>query len=419
MLCMSRIIRALSPFVILSVVWPVSFALPSMEEVFASDDVGTVEVDSNGDRIWFGQVSEELDVVDSYLTKIKEKYRNNIVQTVLTSDRQVIEVYMRDVRGPGYNELLKLAADHPDKIRLKQTKVDASVQEAVEAKLMERGAQKLGLVSVSLDVTKDQVKLGIERDILESRSPLEFKIDDLGVKIKVSAEDRVAENSGRDDDSPYYSAGGKIIGVNNRHVTCSLGVPIELDGKYFALTAGHCKKDTFKNGSNTRVVGSVYTTTYVKTRQYYGDWMLLSGQHYALNLFSGGPGYDAATLPIAGGDFGQRTVGQALCTSGSTTGQICRFYVTATGKSTYDMYGRVAAQTEMMHDQNLDGVADCGGFRNGDSGGIVYYSNGHGGMIAYGIIQGQFPYPACNSTKRYFVTELRGVRAWNPRVNVG
>jgi hypothetical protein len=66
----------------------------------------------------------------------------------------------------------------------------------------------------------------------------------------------------------------------------------------------------------------------------------------------------------------------------------------------------------MTSDQNLDGVTDCIGFAQGDSGGAVYNAV-PGGVKAYGIVGG-FSDCVDGFKRNYYSTSLHGVRDWQP-----
>lgn len=64
-----------------------------------------------------------------------------------------------------------------------------------------------------------------------------------------------------------------------------------------------------------------------------------------------------------------------------------------------------------VHDNTSSGGWDRDGFKPGDSGGTCYYSNGFGGVIATGVVKGEYWYPW---THYYFCPQLSGVRAYTP-----
>jgi hypothetical protein len=127
------------------------------------------------------------------------------------------------------------------------------------------------------------------------------------------------------------------------------------------------------------------------------------------------------TLPINSANWGQRAYGAAVCTSGRSTGQKCRFFVTnpetsisvavpkpGGGTSTLT-FGYVVV---MRHDdtQSTTG-SDSNGFSGGDSGGPCYYADGNGGVEVLGIVSASVDTAA---GRRYYCTLLKGFRQWAP-----
>jgi len=107
--------------------------------------------------------------------------------------------------------------------------------------------------------------------------------------------------------------------------------------------------------------------------------------------------------------------GHKVCTSGRTTGQLCRFWVRDTSTVQKIEGVTVGHQTTfIVNDQSTWNPEDCTGFQGGDSGGAVYYSNGSGGMIYVGIVQGTTWYWFGTQKRcQYHYTQLDGVREWN------
>lgn len=210
------------------------------------------------------------------------------------------------------------------------------------------------------------------------------------------------------DSQPYYGS-DEIRGSSG--AICSAGVPITVNGVHAMLTAGHCTDATFTNDGHA--FGSQYTTSYPGNADRYGDWKLLSGQSYGLRIFSGAVS-SSSTLPVTGADWGARRNGLQMCTSGRTSGAICRYFIT--GSYDTELIDGVWSNhiLDMRHDSTGTGSsADANGARPGDSGGPCYYSDGAGGVIAGGIVKGVGPGPT------YFCTQLSGVRAWKAGATLG
>lgn len=379
---------------------------------FANADVGVVETDQTGNRVWRGEQPEVMYKILADFTPLRERHSDNIIDSSLTSDRQVLEVYVRDVAGPGVAQLSALASKYPQHIRVKTTTVTEADAQRVSDYVTENNLWGNPVLGVGLSAETNSVTVDVEPSYLAERAPMPVDGAELGVKLTFNAGEKIQPDIGRQNDYPMYFAGGAITKSGTR---CSTGVPISVAGKFHTLTAGHCGKGTWNNGTGQKFVGSTFTTTWSATAHAYGDWQLLTGSHYALKVFSGAVSGDASYLNITGGNFSTLPIGAALCTSGSTTGQKCRFYVVATNKKMLVNDVQIGHLTLVKSDQNLDGKADCGnGTKPGDSGGMVYYSDGRGGVTAYGVVTGEMQYQCL-----WAFTQLSGVRAWNSSTQVG
>ena len=196
---------------------------------------------------------------------------------------------------------------------------------------------------------------------------------------------------------------------------CSSGVPITVNGTETEMTAGHCTSGNYFN--NGALIGTTDTTSYPGNANIYGDWKLLSGdpaEDYALRTYSGGLS-DQTNLIINGAHWSNRPIGAGFCSSGSTTGQICRYFVTASTTTVSISNVTTGRLTRLRHDSTGGSGYDTAGFRPGDSGGPCYCANGTGNVAVGGIITG---YNTSNLL-HYYCTQLSGVRAWNSGAALG
>ena len=219
-----------------------------------------------------------------------------------------------------------------------------------------------------------------------------------------------AKSSTRYADSAPFYAGAHIVSEGSM---CSTGPRIRINGTYMMLTAGHCPGGTHYTGGGLPV-GNRFTTSYPGNADIYGDWKLLSGKSYSDRVWNGGL-YDSTSHPGAGINFTPLPYGHRVCTSGRTTGQLCRFWVKET--NTVEKIGGVTVNhqtTLIVDDQSTSNPEDCTGFQGGDSGGPAYYNNGSGSMIYAGLVQGTtWQWYLTQKRCQYHITQLNGVRAWN------
>jgi hypothetical protein len=235
---------------------------------------------------------------------------------------------------------------------------------------------------------------------------------DVPIRIRRSPFSQGSSNTSGSDHSPY-TMGAKL---NSSSGYCSLGIPIIVNEEHMALTAGHCAGASYTNNGT---VGTQYTSAYPGNVGIYGDFKVLHGADYRLQVFSGHT-WQSNVLPINAVNWGLRSPGDGMCGSGATTGGICRYkvsgvidtndYVTANGVTLLSGH-----MTIILHDGNLDLNYDCDGWTHGDSGGPIYYGDGLGGVVVAGIITSSTEDFPCE----YYYTELKAVRLWNSSVLVG
>jgi hypothetical protein len=177
-----------------------------------------------------------------------------------------------------------------------------------------------------------------------------------------------------------------------------------VNGVKTMLTAGHCTSSWYYNLGS--FVGGQYTTSYSTNAGAYGDWKLLYQHRYYPRTYAGGLS-DTVTLNLTAANWSTRPVNSGICSSGSTTGQVCRFFVTSTSQTRVVSGVTTGHLTVMRHDSTGGSGSDSNGFAGGDSGGPCYYANGTSGAVTVaGIVTG-------HSSTVYVCTQLDGVRAWN------
>ncbi|MDR0593663.1 MAG: S1 family peptidase [Bifidobacteriaceae bacterium] len=219
------------------------------------------------------------------------------------------------------------------------------------------------------------------------------------------------------DTAPYWMGAEIVTTYQSTTGYCSTGLTIVTGTSRRLLTAGHCLGSTFTNNGNT--VGTISTTAYNPTNSLsnsdiYGDWKLLQGQTYGSRVYSGpvtGTG-SGTSLAITAADWDGLERGRGVCTSGRSTGQVCRFFVTHTSACGWDDNSVYNCHLMVMrHDSSGGNGADTAGFSGGDSGGPCYHANSSG-VTAVGIVTG-------SAGTVYLCTKLSGVRAWSASATVG
>lgn len=283
-------------------------------------------------------------------------------------------------------------------------------------------------------------------DLLYSDLPEEFQdvlfleeVEMPTTNVPPDGEDAIGPLSGhrRADTRPFY--GGAGYRWQNDPSRCSLNVPIMIDGSRYMATAGHCRSAGRAHAESLPFniesdMGETYTSTWPGNTLHQGDWRLLRGRggNYSPNIFRGGI-TGPETAPIVAATWSAPLAGEPLCSSGRTTGQVCRYSVDLpqTQHTYRDARGNVATVGRLMllrHDSNLDGRFDCNGWRGGDSGGPIYRylsANPADGVRIYGQVSvsswdenAQPPRPCPAGGEAYWATHLGGIRVWAPNAYI-
>lgn len=150
---------------------------------FAGPKVGLVKTDQNGDRVWQGAQPVIIYKVLAGFTPLQERYPNNIIGSALTSDRQVLEVYVRNVAGPGMEQLSALASKYPQRIRVKTTTVTEADAQRVSDYITENNLWGNPVLGVGLSVETDSVTVDVDPSYLAKGEPMPLDSATLGVKL--------------------------------------------------------------------------------------------------------------------------------------------------------------------------------------------------------------------------------------------
>ena len=150
---------------------------------FAGPKVGLVKTDQNGDRVWQGAQPAIIYKILAGFTPLQERYPNNIIGSALTSDRQVLEVYVRNVAGPGMEQLSALASKYPQRIRVKTTTVTEADAQRVSDYITENNLWGNPVLGVGLSVETDSVTVDVDPSYLAKGGAMPLDSATLGVKL--------------------------------------------------------------------------------------------------------------------------------------------------------------------------------------------------------------------------------------------
>ncbi len=305
--------------------------------------------------------------------------------------------------------------------------------------LFRSGTYKGKVLGVGVDSVKGAVIAYATADSDAARIELKERFGD---SLVFRQQDEVPHVFGRSQDSAPHYGGSGIRLWNPPHTgtppggVCSTGFSVRKDGIEHMLTAAHCFPaqtvyprawaSSYTSATPPAVGyyhGAMVTSTYGGTldapqdgtQDVYGDFALLqgSGGGYEPRVYNCAKNANpCSALTVGAANYGTPQNGTQVCTSGLTTGQTCRQFVTDNEYATTFENGIFATNLAYINsDQNGDGTYDCAGPDGGDSGGAVYSGTGDGKVMAQGIITGGTD---CSAV----YTKLSGMRAWNSSFSV-
>lgn len=410
------------------------------EQTAASSDC--VVFDESGNQKWFGEADMNVTALGTALQEVVDERPDQTTGVALCSHFEGATVFVESVGDEVNGAITKIASEFSDlKVTIRQ--VGASL-----ATLIATGTELLNnaeVTKIAIGVGPDMYTGGLFVEVAPDRWPLSdadrqqvvehaetisaslsptmsssssptesassppiMSASSLPIRFEQGGESELSTRGA--DSSPYYMGAELKYSGNS---VCSAGVPIVISGVRRLLTAGHCTGSSFYN--NGTLVGTTYTSSYPGNASIYGDWKLIKGSNYASRVFSGSLSSNSS-LVISGAVWGGRPNGTGACSSGRTTAQICRYYVTGSYTSHTWLGVNTGQLLRMKHDSSGTGSgADHNGWGKGDSGGPVYFSDGKGAVTVAAIVTGR---NIGSSSTVYYATQLSGVRAWNSGANV-
>lgn len=419
------------------------FATPRAQ----ADPSGDNSEDPSGNRIWKGEEAPEREELFNRVDEEVSSHEDVFAGSSLTSDRKILEVYVSNPGDPAVTELRGRAGEGFETyVRLVpvphsmtdlltaqdqiSTAIDSDSPIVGTAPDIEHNSLIVTLDSATPNVPaqlRERRSMPLDSARVASRSPsaltgtlekLETTIAPTGVDVRLELGSAPSYTATRGNDSSPFS-GGAAVRIRSDNGRCSLGFPVTISGVTYEMTAGHCGKSSFTTYAGGKNVGSTANISWPGNTSKYGDWQIIKGASYARYVYSGSL-TSSQRLPISRGNLGSRRNGSELCTSGSTTGALCRYAIVRShSRANIDGY-QTAYLTEVMHDPNRDGVGTCSGFQSGDSGGTVYYASASkkGYVEVLGLVSAKTRVASECRSGGYYLTELRGVLMWNSSTHV-
>lgn len=367
----------------------------------------STERSSNGELSFSGAPSAELEQAANFVEQFNDQSDRGVVGSRFCTDYSGLEVFVGPKVDDSVLRAISTYRTTHSNLGVEVVHVDRSpgdLRGEIQAILL---SDPSGSVYQSLepDISTGLIRARIAvNGVHKSATPASVVVE----PVSYSG----GEHSSRNSDVSPYKAGAKISADG---YICSLGPRVHNGSHIMILTAGHCPGVKHFTGDDEREVGVQYTNAYANDASRFGDWKLLTGYSYGTSYFNGAAG-SSSTYPGAGINWGTRTIGSKVCSSGAVGGQICHFHVSSVNESVF-MEGKwVGHQTQVISDNMAtSNPADCDGWVGGDSGGPIVHNNGSGAVVYDGLVQGvTWWYAGSQKRCHYWYTQMGAVRAWAP-----
>ncbi|WP_185695874.1 hypothetical protein [Buchananella hordeovulneris] len=128
--------------------------------------LGSNVTDEHGQRLWFGEESPEVAALGAQVDEIWHANMHNIAGTALTSDRRAVEVYLRDLDGPGGAELQALKEQAGERLilipgrRLLQTDTPR-----ISDLIAQHGLEIPEMAGLSINILTDTVEITVDERV--------------------------------------------------------------------------------------------------------------------------------------------------------------------------------------------------------------------------------------------------------------
>ncbi|MDO5724333.1 MAG: hypothetical protein Q4P33_08080 [Flaviflexus sp.] len=181
-------------------------------------------VEESGERVWVGEVNGRVAEIDDLLAPMVEAAPEVFAGRMLTPDRQRLEIRTVAPESPLVDELRKaVGPDFDDYVTIIPVKFSQRQLDEAADRLVDLDWEAAGIQSVSVDIARNGVRLGISargdrgQDLLrlgridsDSRvaselAPISTVARDTGVTIWVAEDDELSATGTRLNDAPAYS----------------------------------------------------------------------------------------------------------------------------------------------------------------------------------------------------------------------
>ena len=139
---------------------------PTVEE--PTLEFGINEHKDTGERLFYGEMPDEMVELVDNLVAIADANPDIMAGTALTSDRQVLEVFVIDKTAPSVELLRQAAADMPERLRLVENQYSATELLRAAELVSTLDVIELGIVGCGPDPLTDSLAVDILPSIFDA-----------------------------------------------------------------------------------------------------------------------------------------------------------------------------------------------------------------------------------------------------------
>lgn len=185
----------------------------------AGGDIGINTVDEYGQRIWYGSEPPVVTALADQAEAFAESHSDAVLGVALTSDRQVVEVFVVSNDVDGLGELVSL---DPLRIRVVVNENSPEQVDIAQEQVLGLDWDALNIESVAPDPIGDGIEVVLSNDgdvaaprakggagSVDAKQGAVGALGDLAVPVRFSMEEQqVSARTRYNDSSPFYSGGG-------------------------------------------------------------------------------------------------------------------------------------------------------------------------------------------------------------------
>lgn len=367
-------------------------------------------------------VTPTVNAASETLNEYAWTHPHQFAGTVITPQGDTLQAMVSAPNSVEAKKAVEIAASYRGSVQFVEVELSGAELEGYRDELLAARSQAgTNILAVGLRPSAHTISIAVDATAVPDGSRDAYAVAEYTLssaeRSALSSLEKViisVEGTGEFASNRMKDGGGKSGGAawDGNGFQCSLGFPITVyPSSRYGATAGHCLLGSATarapgESATTYRFGTRYTTSWPGNAHKYGDFQLLQGSTYSPDVWVS----NTTTADIVWASWWSRSEGQQLCSSGRTTGQVCRYYVTDVN-TIANVEGTLVGPVTRMHHKGNRTNPDCTGFTRGNSGGPVYFSHSSGsGISVSGMVTS---FSSCSSGRRTFsVSELHGISKW-------